>query len=158
MNKSNYVLFGGKNLSEIRAHDRNRSPEFIPPRDHVAEVLETTADRFESGELLWYAGDFEVTDDKGQKRHCAIGGLCMTSGEDWHRSSKPVVAAAAEAMRPHISRQVSDLLSKEGSRASDVVRFAAENLVITFNDRLARDVSEVVEVMKLAAKDLRNQS
>jgi hypothetical protein len=138
--------------------DRNRSPEFIPPRDYVAFILETTADRFESGELNWYQGDFEVIDDEGQKRHCALGGLCTVSGEDWNWVDKPVVAAAAEAMRPHISRQVQDYLDKECPVKFPVATFGSTSLVITFNDELAKDVSEVVEAMKLAAKDLRNQS
>jgi len=138
--------------------DRTRSPEFIPPRDYVAEVLETTADRFESGDLSWYQGDFEVIKD-GQAHHCAIGGLAITSGEDWNRANKPVVAAAAEAMRPHISRQVLKHLRKESPLINfRIADFPAENIVITFNDLLAQDVSEVVEVMKLAAKDLRNRS
>lgn len=138
--------------------DRNRSPEFIPPRDYVAGILETTADRFESGVLDWSQADFEEIDPfDGQVRNCAIGGLCRVSGEDWNWANKPVVTAAAEAMRPHISRQVEDFLRKEVC-AVNMADFPAENLVITFNDRVARDVSEVVEVMKQAAKDLRNQS
>jgi hypothetical protein len=139
----------------VRAY--SRSPEFIPPRDYVADILETTADRFESGELHWYQGDFEVIEDD-QARHCAIGGLARTSGEDWNRANKPVVAAAAEAIRPHISRQVEEHLRKECPTPFDMDAFPSENLVITFNDQLAQDVSEIVEVMKLAAKDLRNQS
>jgi len=156
MNKGNYLIFGG----DIRAHDRNRSPEFIPPRDYVASVLETTADRFESGELLWYAGDFEVIGFDGLKRHCAIGGLCQVTGEDWNRANKPVVTAAAEAMRPHISRQVEDHLKRESPHSdwTNMDGYPAENLVISFNDQVAKDMSEVVEVMKQAAKDLRNQS
>ncbi len=136
--------------------------QFIPPRDHVAEVLETTADRFESGDLNWYQGDFEAVDplDGHVVGHCAIGGLARTSGEDWNRADKPVVTAAAEAMRPHISRQVEDHLKRENPLGdwTNMDVYAAENLVITFNDQLARDVSEVVDVMKQAAKDLRNQS
>ena len=145
-------------MGEIRVHDRNRSPRFIPPRDYVAGILETTADRFESGELNWHQGNFEVIEN-GQARNCAIGGLARTSGEDWNQANKPVITAAAEAMRPHISRQVQKHLCKEGSTIQfNMAIFPAENIVITFNDLLAQDVSEVVEAMKLAAKDLRNQS
>lgn len=157
MTKSDYVLFGGETMSEIRAHDRDRSPKFTPPRDYVADILETTADRFESGELNWSQGNFEVI-EYGQARHCAIGGLAKTSGEECTWRYKPVVAAAAEAIRPHISRQVEKHLRKEYPAPFDTAAFPAENLVIIFNDQLAQDVSEVVEVMKLAAKDLRNQS
>lgn len=156
MNKSVYVLAGGTPMS-----DRNRSPEFIPPRDYVADILETTADRFESGVLDWSQADFEEIDPfDGQVRNCAIGGLCRVSGEDWNRANKPVVAAAAEAMRPHIFHQVEDYLKREAPHGdwTNMDTFPAENLVITFNDQVAKDMSEVVEAMKLAAKDLRNQS
>ncbi len=161
MSKDAYVLTGGEAMGEFKVIDRNRSPEFIPPRDHVAHVLETTADRFESGELNWYQGDFEAVDplDGHVVGHCAIGGLCKVAGEDWGRTNKPVVAAAVKAMRPHIAHQVEDHLKREAPHDNwDASIYPAENLVITFNDQLARDVSEVVEVMKQAAKDLRNQS
>jgi hypothetical protein len=165
MSKNAYVLTGGETMSEamgeFRVIDRNRSPEFIPPRDYVADILEATADRFESGELNWYQGDFVAVDLDGHTvGHCAIGGLCTVTGEDWGRANKPVVAAAAEAMRPHIFRQVQDHLKRESPLVDwvDMDVYPAENLVITFNDQLARDVSEVVDVMKQAAKDLRNQS
>ena len=155
MSKDAYVLTGGTPM-----RDRYQLPEFIPPRDYVAHVLEKTADQFESGELRWYAGNFEVIGPDGLSRHCAIGGLCRVTGEDWNRANKPVVAAAAEAMRPHISHQVQDHLKRKNPLVDwiDMDDYPAENVVITFNDEVAKDMSEVVDVMKLAAKDLRNQS
>ena len=132
-------------------------PRFIPPRDYVADILEITADRFESGELKWGQGDYAMIDLNGYERHCAIGGLATVAGEDWNAVNHLVTTAAAEAMKPYLLDPLSEYLRAQNSQLVPI-GWPAENLVIVFNDTIAEDVSEVVEVMKQAAKDLRNQS
>lgn len=130
--------------------------------DRIATTLETAADRLESGEYQWRRGAYE---EDGQV--CAVGALRRAAAY-----SVTTARAAAEYMKPHlVDSMVLDpgiiddltgggflLTLNLGTVREQVESWGGESMVVTWNDRVAKDVSEVVEVMKLAAKDLRNQS
>lgn len=118
----------------------------------VAEALEKAADLLESGTIPWHRGEYEDPDGGGAM--CAVGVLCHAAEENWRRMH-PVAHQAAKHIKPHV---IKDVLGCFDERVLAEEKWDAESAVITFNDRVARDVSEVIEVMKLAAKDVRNQA
>lgn len=123
--------------------------------EHIAEVLEKAADLLESEELIWGKGDY----DDGMKTVCSMGALCRASGEKW-TDLHPLATAASEFMKVYVVDKVVDVVRK-GCTPGAVVdpnKWPADSIVISYNDNIAQDKAEVIEVMKLAAKDARNRA
>ena len=123
--------------------------------ERIAEVLEKAADLLESEELIWGKGDY----DDGMKTVCSMGALCRASGEKW-TDLHPLATAAAEPMKVYLVDKVVDVVRKESTPGAvvDPNKWCAVSIVITYNDRIAQDKAEMIEAMKLAAKDVRNQA
>lgn len=127
-----------------------------------AEALEKAADMLESGQVEWIQGDFEtlVNGDTGLMGHCAVGALCKAAKETWRRNH-PIATEALGYVKPHVFDSVYDLARKEATIPSILPtkeNWDAESAMLMFNDRVARDKEEIIEVFKRAAKDIRNQA
>lgn len=117
----------------------------------AADLLETAADKLESGEYGWVQG---VT--FGHRNEvCAIGALVkatkLSLSDMLQPREIPQVLKAAEALVKHMRPRVEAVLGDHGIHDSVYG-------VTVSNDRVAEDVTEIVEGMKVAAKDLRNQA
>jgi len=134
----------------------------------AAELLERTADAFESQRLEWIKGGFgwlpaapELT-----PQACLIGGLAMEAGI-WYttvglRPAMVVGAPSLGALTVDEMRQFA--LARKA--AAEVIKNRADNipgrthvvLVANWNDDDETSLGDVVDVLKHAAKDLRNQA
>lgn len=128
----------------------------------VAEALEKAADMLESEEVQWLRGDFEVLldGDTDLMGYCAVGALCKASGETWHLQH-PVTTGAVGFIKPHIIESVWEIARHETCNPNLLPSredWDPESAVIMFNDRIVEDKAGVIEVFKLAAKDVRNQA
>jgi hypothetical protein len=103
----------------------------------AAQVLETTADRFETGEYRWGQ---EAYWDQHTDAVCMVGGINSTRGVPV-TSTLPAIIYGA--MQPHL-----------GERKA----FPPFPYPEGFNDAEGRTKEEVIEVLKLTAKDLRNRA
>lgn len=114
--------------------------------DEIATLLETTADRYESGVYGWVRNF--LCDD--HKTFCSIGGLSYTARGEAHYEL-PEVAEAAKAMMKVIGI---------GPLAADppAQPYVWENLLVNWNDKGATGLDHVVDVMKQAAKNLRSEA
>lgn len=113
----------------------------------AAEILETAADLYESGALEWIAGREDSVDQiSGQKFACAFGAAKTARNINAHR----LIAfhRAGEVVYKKLPPEV-----KKPLPAHYVANW---NEVIYWNDQTLPGQAAVVEVFKLAAKDLRN--
>ena len=133
--------------------------------EKTAEILEKAADLLESDEIDWIRGDFEVLvridADRERYGHCAVGALCKAAGEHWN-NQQPMTVDALTYVKAHIIDKVFDLARKVVGSIPSILpsreAWPLESALIFFNDRIAEDKAEIVEVFKLAAKDARNQA
>lgn len=121
----------------------------------TAELLETTADRFESGVYEWTRLD--LVNENGE--YCSIGALSYTAIGQVSYEVEEVRKAAAAMM--NVANRGMAKTRKTFVRARGTDEFFAkwaESVVARWNDIAAKDKAEVVEVMKQAAKNLRNEA
>ncbi len=128
----------------------------------AAELLEQAADKFESGDIHWGQGDYHFEEEDGSDSWCYIGGLVhandqylfdtmTTSVVHWNKSVKTAIEATAR----HLEREGVAVLD-----GSDVAILNQHDTVVSWNDELPENTGrdQVVNVMRYAAKDLRNES
>lgn len=131
-------------------------------KERIAEALEKAADMLESEEVQWIRGDFEVELDpiKGWWGYCAVGALCRAAEETW-RTQHSVTTKALEYIKPYVIGPVMET-ARHDTCNPDILpskeEWNAESALIMFNDQIVEDKEQVIEVMKLAAKDVRNQA
>lgn len=131
-------------------------------KEHIAEALEKAADMLESEEVQWIRGDFEEELDpiKGRWGYCAMGALCKASGENWRRQH-PVAEEALQYIKPYVIGLVMEAARHDTCNPDilpSIEEWNAESALLMFNDRIVEGKEQVIEVMKLAAKDVRNQA
>lgn len=118
-----------------------------------ADILEITADRFESGEYRWRKGEFIGSVDDSM---CSLGALMATkaSVDEVRKAFGPPRLKPSDF---EIFRMRSRLLGEtiEARRALHQI-IGIE--IATWNDNPFRTREEVVETMKQAAKNLRNRA
>jgi hypothetical protein len=123
--------------------------------DRIAELLETAADKLESGKLQWTRGRFRTIEENDDgcliQSYCAIGAMREVANYDLE-----LVDAATNPLAAQV-RDTVLALKPPSIQAQIVSHWPMHNYVIEFNDLVAKGPSEVAEAMKLAAKDLRNQ-
>lgn len=149
----------------------------INPTSEVADLLERAADLLESGAVQWTTNTYKrwdlQEDASAVASVCWMGALCEATGEEnWIQQDLPDISLqAADAIKPYVIDAVLNLFADDVERArkrhsshyfkarvAAADEIAGEAAVITFNDRIAEDKSQIIEITKLAAKDLRNQS
>lgn len=144
-----------------------RKSDIIP----AAEILERAAEAFESDEIRWVQNSWGfipvVQRDKNMKPEaCLIGGLAMTAGV-W-----PCTVAGESVMT--VSTNTLSFVNDDELRqfalarkaAADILKNRADGIkrgkhaviIAGWNDREETTLGEVLDVLKLAAKDLRNQA
>jgi len=117
----------------------------------AADLLEQVADGFQSGQYAWVQGEYETT--RGPKGYCSIGALRHFGMQ------VNVIEYAEDAYRDVVFDRVRDNLRLRTIMPDGIIGLTPSNgIVIHFNDKIAKNVDDVVDVMKHAAKDLRNQS
>lgn len=126
----------------------------------AAELLETTADRFESGVYEWIRHGLES--DEG---YCFIGALSYTAiGQAAYEVEEIRQAAAAMIKVADPRMEKMRKIYEEACAAhypgclDGFFAEYAELIVAHWNDTEVKDKAEVVEVMKQAAKNLRNEA
>jgi hypothetical protein len=132
--------------------------------EKAAELLETVADGFQSGQYEWVQGEYETV--RGPKGYCSVGALRSHADRPWSHVVGESLGIALDAMRDVVENKVLDneLRTVDSVNAAWITRghigkhLNSEGFVISFNDKIAKGPSEVIEVMKQAAKNLRNQS
>ena len=121
----------------------------------AADLLETAADKLESGEYGWTRGR-----TFGHRNEvCAIGALAKATElplSDMLRPREiPKLLKAAEALVEHVRPRVEAALRDQAQEHG--IHDSVYGVTV-WNDRVAEDVTEIVEGMKVAAKDLRNRA
>jgi hypothetical protein len=97
--------------------------------EESAQTLEMVADKFETGEFAWYQGALHLRDANGHPvASCVLGAMALL-----------------ERMTDHV---INALQEHTGSRGLGGVG--------SWNDQPGRTLPEVIDTLKLAAKDLRN--
>ena len=111
-----------------------------------AEILEKAADALESGTLPWarYGDAATFAQCMDNSTYCAIEAMSWAT-----RGDKGAVIIEGRWSYSRAVKAASDEASRRLGRATHITYW---------NDMHAKDVHEVVDVMKHAAKDLRNQS
>lgn len=121
----------------------------------AAELLERTADGFESGRYYWTQGAYgrKVF---GNQAFCSIGALAYESG---HTMKVNTYTTGLEWRSPALDKAIEALALKIKPDTATVGWFPDEDLVISWNDDrfMGRTKNEVIEAMKRAAKDLHNE-
>jgi hypothetical protein len=97
----------------------------------AAEVLETVADRFETGEYKWSQLSYW---NRYNGTSCLVGGINRALGQ---QVAQPLPRIIRNAMSPYIGN-IGDMCPEE------------------WNDTHSRE--EVIDLLKHVAKDLRNQA
>jgi hypothetical protein len=122
--------------------------------EEAANILETIADGFESGQYGWVRGEFETVE--GPKGYCSLGALrhFVYYGQTNVDQFKEVYSIAEHTLRDVIE----DRVMREVQKVKDVEHMASGSIIIIFNDQVAEKSDDVVEAMKQAAKNLRNES
>jgi hypothetical protein len=121
-------------------------------REQAAELLERAADGFESGRYYWTRGQYSKV-VFGTRAYCSLGALAHEQGQhprlvDEHN---PVMGRAIEAL----AKQIMPDRKWQGSWWD-----TAGSIVVGFNDLLPKGEAskrQVIDHMKHAAKDLRNE-
>jgi hypothetical protein len=110
-----------------------------------AEILEVTADKFESDEWGWIKGSFsELNYGEGPRYgYCLVGGLQEAANVEFGSYNKS----------PRL-RQAIDAVALVLNFDSEAIGSA--EVVFDWNDRYVRTKDEVIQTLKLAAKELRN--
>ena len=115
--------------------------------EKAAEILENAADGFESGRYYWTKGQFRRM-VFGNASYCSVGALAheadLTIRGAYHLD--PVRPDAFDVAVGAMARQINPDWSID-----------SQHVVVNWNDRNAAK-GEVIDVMKHAAKDLRNQT
>lgn len=115
--------------------------------DEVATALETAADRFESGQYGWIQGNF--TDNAGN--YCAVGALETVCSENAMEVAVPRLKDTVLRLYPHVRRSVVAVGCPEPT-------WLHSSYITSWNDMRGRTKDHVVEVLKEAAKDVRNSA
>lgn len=109
-------------------------------RERAADLLERTADRFQSGELGWTQGAYK---DYFFDDFCYMGGLMETD----ERSS---ISEHSFSFTTQTAIKATSEYLGGTHRHGDVVG--------AWNDQPGRQPEEVIDLMKHVAKDLRNRA
>lgn len=111
--------------------------------EKAAEILEKAADGFESGRYGWIRGHAYARDwQTGEEARCAVGAL----------QHETAIGQIRDIRSPE-SRALIGVLTLAERKLAEV---AEVRDVPHWNDYLATDVTEIVDKMKEAAKNLRN--
>jgi len=113
----------------------------------AADLLERTADAFESGQLGWCKG--RMVDAEGNV--CAAGALRKMSGR-WETIPLPHDRRARELAEQHVP----PIPRLKLSPTDGWVEIVQESNLAIWNDNVARSVSDVIELFKHTAKEIRN--
>lgn len=117
-------------------------------REAAAELLERAADGFESGRYYWTKGRYYRV-VFGTPAYCSMGALAHENGQDdKHLGSRTYVVEVASGA---LARQVNPRSPLMGGDV--VVRWNDGNSPVSPPSK-----QDVIEAMKQAAKDLRNES
>lgn len=132
----------------------------------IAEILEAAADQFESGQVGWGTGAYEVTgsyhrDENGKvqftpfetPQYCAVG-IVRKVMRDRNPAVDPLIADhAAWVVAGHISQSL-NLPVARFEPGAELLKLGRQ--LPKWNDERGRTKEEVIEAFKLAAKDVRN--
>jgi len=110
----------------------------------AADLLERAADALESGRLGWMQG--RLVDHLG--RVCAVGALRTVAG-----SVDRVTLATLRAVEL-VERRVPEVPGLQADL--DRIQLVRTRNLVWWNDRVATDVNEVIELFKYTAKEVRN--
>lgn len=106
----------------------------------AADLAERTADAFESEQIAWGRNNF--LDDDG--RHCVVGGLMRME------------LGSSEALVGHMTSQALTPIPKASDEVRRRIRVLVDEDTYDWNDAEIRTKEEVIETLKIVAKDLRN--
>ena len=112
----------------------------------AADLLERTADALESGEIGWCKG--RMVDAYGNV--CASGALRKLSG------SLDYITPLAIRARELAEQHVPPTPRIKTDRVTGFVRIVLQPNLAIWNDNVAKSVSDVVELFKHTAKEIRN--
>lgn len=120
----------------------------------VPEILEKAADLLESGQVQWTQDDGYVQgNEDGYIRACALGAVYL-AGEvvEKRQTADGIDLIVGNMWSDHPCVVVEDLLRKRVPLHSN----GNYGTVESWNDDSQRRLSEVVDLMKATAKDVRN--
>ena len=112
-------------------------------REQAAELLERAADGYESGRYYWTQGRYSRM-VFGNQAYCSMGALAHENGQPNGQLGR--VSGAVNRAAWALSLKVDP----------DGHRLRGGDAVVKFNDDPLREKQEIIDAMKLAAKDLRN--
>jgi hypothetical protein len=114
----------------------------------AADMLERSAELLETDgwcqSFLWMGG-----------RHCAIGSMLTVSGVN---VDSPYDARMDWKRAPSSKLALAKLESKIDGEKSPLPPFTHWDSIVNWNNASGRTAEEVIDAMKLAAKDLRNEA
>lgn len=121
----------------------------------AAELLEKTADGFESGRYGWVKR--VARDGSGElDRFCSIGALYYEAGlYDCNGIESPEERGAKRKLYMKSEQALAAAVEVPWTSSSEI---SSTSGIPHWNDGVAKSVDEVIEAMKEAAKSLRNQA
>jgi hypothetical protein len=144
-----------------------RKSDIVP----AAEILERAAEAFESDEIHWVQNSWGfipvVERDKNMKPEaCLIGGLAMAAGVWTNTVAGESVMTAGTNTLSFLDEDELRQFALARKAAADILKNRADGVkgrkhavvIAVWNDREETTLGEVLDVLKLAAKDLRNQA